>query len=224
MYRRRRRRLMIAAAIVGGIGVWMIARVPGSQEMQQQTAESAEKAGRTQRTATARGGHGGQVRAPVLPSEPFARCATKALRGDYGALAEWQRVGYQLGLDQGVTANSLIWATQYFPAEGYHYGETTASGYPCSLRVAAATAIPLFSFVWTEATGIRQVLDTGAKWNDEIAERKGARVGAGAPTYWVDFWVWREGDYGFSTAVIRAAVILRTLTADGIEQDAQQGR
>ena len=140
--------------------------------------------------------------APGLPSDPFQRCATKAVRGDYGRLAYWQRVGYEEGLRRGATCTTRVWATQFFPAEGYDYGEETRSGYGCSLRVAAATAIPLYSFVWTGRTGIRQVLDTGSPRNDRVARGKGARM-------WIDFWVWHEGDYGFVTRVMPAAVIMR---------------
>lgn len=117
-----------------------------------------------------------------LPDDPFQRCAVKALRGDFGQLAEWQRVGYARGLDIGAT-RKRAWVTTYFPEEGHHRGDETASGYGCSERVASANLIPRRSFVWTQATGLRQVLDRGASSNDDRARRK--------PYYaelWIDFW------------------------------------
>jgi len=166
--------------------------------------------------------------------DPFRRCAVKALAGEFGELEEWQRVGYQVGLEASnrerairqeragqATGPSIrqqqrradlktgpsirqttAWVTQYYPAEGYARGEETASGYGCSERVAAATALPLFSFVWIEQVGIRQVLDTGSRRNDVIARRKGAEM-------WVDIWVERPGDFGFDSGVMEATIIGR---------------
>lgn len=129
----------------------------------------------------------------------------KALAGEFGPLQEWQRTGYQLGLEQGTLCDTLIWGTAFYPSEGYHYGETTRSGYPCSLRVAASNTLPGGEgpphwFVWTQRSGIRQVLDTGAAWNDPVARQRGAEL-------WVDMWVWEETD--FPTGVYRAAIIER---------------
>ena len=72
-----------------------------------------------------------------LPQDPFRRCAVKALRGDYGQLAEWQRVGYARGLEVGAVP-VRVWATTYYPEEGFPRGARTASGYGCSRRCCSA--------------------------------------------------------------------------------------
>lgn len=123
--------------------------------------------------------------ATPLPQDPFRRCATKALRGDYGPLQEWQRVGYQRGLEKGATPLP-VWVTTYYPEEGFARGEATASGYGCSERVAAANLLPRWCFVWLPSVGLRQVLDCGARANDRVAQRRGAAC-------WVDLWEPRRG-------------------------------
>lgn len=60
----------------------------------------------------------------------------------------------------------------------------------CSERVVGANLLTPYSFVWvgtskpngTVQGEIRQVLDTGADYNDRIAETKGADL-------WLDYWV-----------------------------------
>mgnify|MGYP001455408016 CR=1 FL=1 len=116
-----------------------------------------------------------------LPDDVFRRCAVKALRGDYGPLAEWQRKGYRHGLEQGAQ-QVRCWVTTYYPEEGFPRGATTASGHGCSERVAAANRLPRHSWIWTPETGLRQVLDRGARSNDAVAQR---RYGA---DLWVDIW------------------------------------
>lgn len=140
----------------------------------------------TSRTSCRNGMADAEVAPSALPDEPFARCAVKALRGDYGQLAEWQRVGYARGLEVGAVP-VRVWATTYYPEEGFPRGARTASGYGCSERVAACNRLPARTFVWTQQSGIRQVLDTGARSNDARAERLGADM-------WMDVWEEHEGD------------------------------
>jgi hypothetical protein len=136
-----------------------------------------------------------------LPSCPAQRAAVKAMRGDFGPLAEWQRVAYRLAYDSACKPLTA-WLTQYYPSEGYDRGETCASGYGCSERVAAATSLPLYSLIYIPGVGVRQVLDTGASFNDPVARRKGADL-------WVDVWVAQVGDFGFVTDIREIYVIRR---------------
>jgi hypothetical protein len=115
---------------------------------------------------------------PDLPADPFQRTATRALRGDYGKLARWQRAGYAAGLQQGVTASRCLVLTQYNGHEAS--GKWDGHEHPCTMRTAAANRIPQYAWVWTERTGLRQVLDTGARANDRVARSKGGT--------WVDIW------------------------------------
>ena len=113
-----------------------------------------------------------------LPSDPFQRTATKALRGDYGKLASWQRAGYAAGLQQGVTVSRCLVLTQYNGREAS--GKIDRRGRACTMRTAASNIIPENSYIWTERTGLRQVLDTGARANDRVARILGGT--------WVDVW------------------------------------
>jgi len=110
-----------------------------------------------------------------LPKDPFQRTAIRALRGDFGKLQEWQREGYQRGLDQGATATYRFHAT-YYKLQGHGRSEE-----PVSTRMAASNRLPQWSWVWLPNVGIRQVLDTGAKWNDTLADRAGCDS-------WCDLW------------------------------------
>jgi hypothetical protein len=47
--------------------------------------------------------------------------------------------------------------------------------------MAASNRLPQWSWVWTPQTGIRQVLDRGAKWNDRKADKAGCDS-------WLDIW------------------------------------
>lgn len=134
---------------------------------------------------------------PSLPSEPLQRCAARALRGDFGKLAPWQREGYTQALKSH--RHVKLWLTQYYPSEGPD-SRCTASGVPVSLRVASANLIPRYSFVWTEQPArLRQVLDTGARRNDRIAKRRGCYA-------WMDEWIprkcWRGHDTRIGAAVL----------------------
>lgn len=136
-----------------------------------------------------------------LPDDPFQRCAVKAVRGDYGAIEEWQRVGYQRGIDIGATQRRA-WVTTYFPEEGFPRGQMCRWGYPVSERVAASNRLPARTFVWHPKTGIRQVLDTGAKSNDSRADRMGADL-------WCDFWEPRRNSlFGTDNARVQTIWII----------------
>ena len=114
-----------------------------------------------------------------LPEDPFQRCATKAMRGAFGKLADWQREGYQRGLDQGVTVGHKFHLTYYTPRSCP--GTRGASGQPVSTRMAASNRLPRWSWVWLPRVGIRQVLDRGARWNDTLADRASCHS-------WLDLW------------------------------------
>jgi len=158
--KRRRRRLLVAMVIVGGVSGWLISMLPESRGSQQQTAETR----RTQRTATARPtGERGQSPEVTVPGEPFQRCATKALRGEYGPLEEWQRCAYIWGIAKRVRCCGLGKVTSYGPWESPQMsgGPTTATGLPVSQRFCAANPeIAFGTIIWTEY-GLRYVQDRG---------------------------------------------------------------
>ncbi len=116
----------------------------------------------------------------ALPADPFQRCATKALRGDYGKLKNWQRAAYKRGLDAGVTADHRFVVTAYLGTEG-RSGRIDSRGNRCTMRTAASNRVKRGSYVWTPRWGIRQVLDCGAKSNDRKADRMGCDS-------WLDLW------------------------------------
>ena len=136
---------------------------------------------------------------PDLPTDPLQRVAAKALRGDYGKLAEWQVIGYQQALRHG-GVRKRIWLTTYYPEEGFRRGQPCRWwDRGCSERVAAANELPAYAFVYIEGVGLRQVLDTGAARNDIIARRKGAE-------HWIDIWEARKGaTFGDDNGGIRTA-------------------
>lgn len=174
-YRRRRLRLVYVLLAVALVALILTARCEGpgasaASERGQAPPQSSEAVSE----------------AHSLPTDAFRRCATKALRGDYGELAPWQAVGYARGLEIGATT-ARVWTTSFFPAEGFPRGAETRWGYGCSERVVACNRLPARTFVWTQQSGIRQVLDTGARSNDARAERLGADM-------WMDVWEEHEGD------------------------------
>ncbi len=136
-----------------------------------------------------------------LPADAFQRCAVKALRGDYGPLQEWQRVAYQRGLDIGAR-QVRAWVTTYYPEEGFPRGQMCRWGYPVSERVAAANLLPARTFIWLPEAGVRQVLDTGARSNDAVAQRLGGSL-------WLDIWEPRRGLlFGDDNAGVRVIYII----------------
>ncbi len=169
MYRRRRRRLIIAAVIVGGIGAWLISRVPAAGGAPHPRPLSlAPNGGAWERGEDASRRLGFQPDnarevAPALPSEPFQRCATKALRGDYGALEHWQRCAYIWGIAKGIRCCGLAKVTSYGPWESpcMSGGDETASGLSVSTKFCAANPELAFgTIIWTEY-GLRYVQDRG---------------------------------------------------------------
>jgi len=116
-------------------------------------------------------------------TDPFRRCALKALAGEFGDLHEWQRLAYAAGLLQGCTASWPLVLTQYNPGEG-RQGQVDRYGRKCTMRTAASNLLPRYSYVWTELSGMRQVLDCGSRANDPKARRIG-----GARAIWVDVWM-----------------------------------
>ncbi|MFP3905261.1 MAG: hypothetical protein ACLFWB_13525, partial [Armatimonadota bacterium] len=92
--------------------------------------------------------------------DPFQRSAKKALSGEYGELAFWQRAAYIWGIKNGVTCDGLAKVTSY----GYRWeprwlagGKWTASGSHVHLAGCAANPeIPFGVLVWTPY-GLRYV-------------------------------------------------------------------
>jgi len=118
---------------------------------------------------------------PQHSTDPFTQCATKALKGDYGVLADWQAEGYKLGLARGVHSDRTVWLTVYYATEGRD-GQIDRRGRKCTLRTAAATSVRENAYVWCYPPGeLRQIRDTGSRRNDARAERKGAE-------FWIDYW------------------------------------
>ena len=113
-----------------------------------------------------------------MPTDRFQRQATLALRGDFGPLRPWQREAYEAGLRWGVRATTPLIVTQYNGKE--KSGKVDGSGVPCTLRTAASNKIRRNTYIWTEETGVRQVLDSGSHANDGKA--------AGLGGTWVDAW------------------------------------
>jgi hypothetical protein len=134
-----------------------------------------------------------------LPHDPFQRCATKALRGDYGKLQAWQREGYRRGLQQGVTARSLIFLTAYYGTEVG--GRIDRRDQRCTLKHAAANRVPQGHYVWTKF-GLRKVLESGAHSNDAYAREKGA-------AFWIDYWYARARHCPFGGSTYTHVAVIR---------------
>jgi hypothetical protein len=94
-----------------------------------------------------------------LETDPFRRCAKKALAGLFGPLEFWQRDGYIHGLADGVTCTGAAKVTSYGPWEGC--GRMTASGSIAHTRGCSANPeLPFGTLVWTPY-GLRYVNDRG---------------------------------------------------------------
>ena len=65
-------------------------------------------------------------------------------------------------------------------------GHKDGRGIPCTLRTAASNRITRDTCIWTEASGLRQILDSGSHANDGRA--------AGMGGTWVDAWFAHERD------------------------------
>ena len=133
-------------------------------------------------------------------TDPFTACAGRALRGDFGELAEWQAEGYKRGLAQHVTASRRVWLTGYYGTEGS--GRTDAAGRRCTMRTCAANPPTRQGWwVWTPH-GIRQARDTGARSNDRIARAKGCAL-------WVDYWYATPGRCPFGGSTRTNGAVIR---------------
>jgi len=115
----------------------------------------------------------------ALPSDPFQRCATKALRGDFPGAPAWKLDVYARGLALGVRTEHTFLVTAYLGTEPD--GRVDRRGNRCTWKTAASNRIPYGMHVWTEQWGIRQIRDCGAKSNDRKADRAGC-------TSWLDIW------------------------------------
>ncbi len=109
---------------------------------------------------------------------PAQRVATKALRGDYGPLAAWQRKGYTAIL-RGTEPRLLVVTGYWHGEEG---GTTTAAGTHCKPGVLASNKLPRWSYVYMPTWGrLFRVEDCGSPRNDSKASRLGGT--------WVDVWL-----------------------------------
>lgn len=117
----------------------------------------------------------------ALPENPVERVCAKALRGDFGALAGWQKEGYQ-ALAKGHRTHRAYY-THFGPYEG-RQGRVDAYEQPCTMRTLASNKLPRRSWVLLQAPywELRQVLDCGAKSNDRNFAYKHDRE------VWVDRW------------------------------------
>jgi len=126
--------------------------------------------------------------AGALPDDPLQACARKALRGDFGKLAEWQRVGFSRLLENGARKR-VAWITCYWTGEP-GVNSTTASGRRVERGRTAAMleprdGMPYGTFVLVSLPAgyqLRQVWDTGSRRNRGRAEGKGAQT-------WIDLYM-----------------------------------
>ena len=95
----------------------------------------------------------------VLPADQLQRCATKALRGDFGHVPAWKLALYRGVIERGVTVQCRIKRTNYCPKCS---GRTCADGSRVRRGICAAPErIPMHSIVWTATDGILNVCDRG---------------------------------------------------------------
>ncbi len=129
---------------------------------------------------------------PVCPAR---RTAARALRGDWGPLADWQAEGFRRILAEGVVRRTA-WITCYWAGEpGVNH--TTASGQRVQAGRTAAMLHPtgrrlrggeFGGYVLISLPGgmeLRQVFDTGSPRNASRARSRGAQT-------WVDRYVTRR--------------------------------
>jgi len=103
----------------------------------------------------------------------------RAISGEFGDLEPWQERAYKLAIVGNYRATKRIYATCYYGTEWD--GKTDRRGRRCTMRTCAANTIRENGYVWSEASGMRQVRDCGSTRNDRAARRAGA-------DHWVDFW------------------------------------
>jgi hypothetical protein len=103
----------------------------------------------------------GAMEAPwQYETDPFRRCALKAVAGEFGILKDWQLYAYKWGLAHGVTCCGQTKITSYGPWE--KCGTHTASGERFSTDFVSVPPkrIPLGTIIWTH-WGLRYAMDTG---------------------------------------------------------------
>lgn len=92
-------------------------------------------------------------------TDPFRRCAAKALAGEFGTLRPWQRDAYTYGLATGVTCAGVAKVTSYGPWEGCTPW-VASGGYVHLAGCAANPELPFGTLIWTPY-GLRYVNDRG---------------------------------------------------------------
>ena len=131
---------------------------------------------------------------PWTPCQ-FQRVAQRALAGEFGELATWQRDGYALiALGRGDTQRA--WITYYWSGEP-GVNRTTASGMGVSSRVAAMLDVPFGSYALVpvgDGYQLRQVYDRGSRANIRRAQSRGAST-------WIDLWVPRPRHQSYVSTI-----------------------
>ena len=95
----------------------------------------------------------------ALPTDPLQRCATRALRGDYGRLRTWQGDAYRTVLAKGITVQGRAKVTRYCPQCS---GRTCADGSRVRPGICAAPRrVPMHSLVFIAGEGLYRVTDRG---------------------------------------------------------------
>jgi hypothetical protein len=115
-------------------------------------------------------------------------------------LDAWQEAGYRAGLAQGAMATQAVWLTSYYGTE--KDGRVDRAGDRCTLRHVAANLAPRYGWIWTRF-GLRQVLDCGARRNDDYARypwRYEEHRHRQPADMWADYWFARPGDSTFGGA------------------------
>jgi hypothetical protein len=124
---------------------------------------------------------------PKVPGDLFQETACAVLNGKYPA-SESVRSAYRRGLEAGVTVKGRVWLTCYWSSEG-HDSTWDGHGNRCGPRHIACNRLPYGTDVWVQwpvrdrqgnivnyLSQMRTVLDTGAHWNDGVADRKGCNL------------------------------------------------
>jgi hypothetical protein len=131
----------------------------------------------------------------LLPKCPAKRTATKALRGDWGTLPRWKKVGYTRLLEQGTTKQTA-WLTNYWTGEpgvgtvcasgrSVEAGRTAAMLHSSGRRLRSGEFGGFVLLELPEGMELRQVWDTGSPANAGRAARRGAQT-------WLDRFVTRR--------------------------------
>ena len=106
----------------------------------------------------------------VLPNAPLQRCATKALRGDFGTVPAWKLDAYRHVIERRLTAQGRAKRTTYCPSCS---GLTCADGSRVRPGICAASRnIPMHAIVWLASDGLLKVCDRGG-WVDLRHVRRG---------------------------------------------------